>query len=338
VPTVVAVSANPWEGSLDGLNTFNGNKQTSVPIVGWTQRGGLPISLVLNHNSRGTHNSELGSKWTHSLDIYALVDGATGNVTVHWGDDQCVTFTKNINGSYSPPAGFHDTLVANGSPISSYDLTTKGQVTYRFSTPHVAWYCTSISDRNGNAATLSYNSQNFITSIQDCTGRTLTFNYTVNKLTSVTDPLSRTWSFSGSGPLSQITYPAVGGSTYTESFGYNGANDITSITDRRGNTAWSATYNIDDSLATETDGCSNTTSYCYTSGQTVITDANSHTIKHNYTSGKLSSVEDQAGVSESYSYDSDLNRTGVTDRRGHSWSYTFDSAGNVLTKTDGRCQ
>ena len=79
---------------------------------------------------------------------------------------------------------------------------------------------------------------------------------------------------------------------------------------------------------------SNTASYDYTSGQTVITDANSHTVKHNYTSNKLRSVEDQAGVSESYSYDGSKNRTGVTDMRGHSWSFTFDSAGNVLTKTD----
>jgi len=74
--------------------------------------------------------------------------------------------------------------------------------------------------------------------------------------------------------------------------------------------------------------------YSYASGQTVITDANSHTVKHNYTSGRLASVEDQAGVLESYSYDTTNNRTGITDRRGHSYSFTFDSSGNVLTKTD----
>lgn len=53
-----------------------------------------------------------------------------------------------------------------------------------------------------------------------------------------------------------------------------------------------------------------------------------------YTSGKLTSVEDQAEVSQSYSYDSDNNRTGVTVRRGHAWSFTFDSTGSLLRKAD----
>ncbi len=45
-------------------------------------------------------------------------------------------------------------------------------------------------------------------------------------------------------------------------------------------------------------------------------------------------MEDQAGVSESYTYDADYYKTQITDRRGHNWTYTYDSAGNVLTKTD----
>src|SRR5262245_50863857 len=62
----------PWEGSIGTTNSGNGNKLTSIPIVSWTQRGGLPVNLSLVHNSQSGHNSELGQKWTHSFDIYMV--------------------------------------------------------------------------------------------------------------------------------------------------------------------------------------------------------------------------------------------------------------------------
>src|SRR5438093_570809 len=37
----------PWEASHNGTNTGNGNKLTSIPIVSWTARGGMPVSFVL---------------------------------------------------------------------------------------------------------------------------------------------------------------------------------------------------------------------------------------------------------------------------------------------------
>ncbi|MCX6362151.1 MAG: hypothetical protein NT029_20340, partial [Armatimonadetes bacterium] len=74
-----------WEGTSAGTNTGNGNKLTRIPLVGWTACGGMPVEFALYHNSQGTHNSELGYKWTFSYDIYSAVD-AGGNVTVHWGD------------------------------------------------------------------------------------------------------------------------------------------------------------------------------------------------------------------------------------------------------------
>jgi len=327
-------STYPWEGSVAGTNTGNGNKQTGVPIVGWTARGGMPVALTLYHNSQSSHNSELGQKWTFSYDIY-LVDDGSGNMTVHWGDDLAYPFTRNIDGSYTPPTGVHDKLVANGSPITSFDLTTKDQVKHHFTNPNgTGWYVATIADRNGNTVMVNHNASDFVTSVVDPTGRTISLTYTGGLITSVSDPLSRSWSISySSGNLTQVTWPSVGGSSYNEQFGYNAAHDITSHVDKRGH-SFTATYNTDDSLASETDACSNSVTYSYSSGQTVITDANSHTVKHNYSSGRLSSVEDQAGVSESYSYDSSNNRTGLTDRRGHSYSFTFDSNGNMLTKTD----
>ena len=73
-------STYPWEVSVNGGNTVNGNKLSSIPIVSWTARGGLPVSFTLNHSSQSTHDSELGSKWTHSFDIYLV--NSSGDLTL----------------------------------------------------------------------------------------------------------------------------------------------------------------------------------------------------------------------------------------------------------------
>ena len=121
-------STYPWEGNVGGTNSGNGNKLTQIPLVGWTARGGLPVSFSIAHNSQGNHNSELGQKWTHSFDIYLGIDGS-GNATIHWGNDLAYQFTKNMNGSFSPPTGIHDGLVYSSG---TYTLTTPGQVQYAF--------------------------------------------------------------------------------------------------------------------------------------------------------------------------------------------------------------
>ena len=126
----------PWEGEVGGTNTGNGNKLTRIPLVSWTARGGLGVDFSLYHNSQRTHNSELGHKWTHSYDQYLVVDEFTGDVIVHHGDDLAYGFIRNIDGTYSAPTGIYDTLVANGNPITSYDLTTKHGIKTRFTSPN----------------------------------------------------------------------------------------------------------------------------------------------------------------------------------------------------------
>ena len=90
-------SSYPWEGQSGGTNTGNGNKLTTIPIVGWTARGGLPVSLSLFHNSQGGGNSELGAKWTNSYDIYLVTDPSTGTASVQWGDALGYPFALDVS-------------------------------------------------------------------------------------------------------------------------------------------------------------------------------------------------------------------------------------------------
>ncbi|WP_395088187.1 DUF6531 domain-containing protein [Armatimonas sp.] len=207
-------STYPWEGSVGGTNTGNGNKLTELPIVGWSARGGLPVNFTLYHNSEGNHNSELGQHWTHSFDMYLVVDSGTGDVAMHWGNDLAYVFTKNIDGSFSPPTGIYDGLVYS-SGTSTYTLTTKSQVKYAFTVVGGEWVCGSIKNRNNNTLTINHNSGAFVTSVVDANSRTLSFSYDGNnRITSVTDPASRTFSFAyTSGKLTSVTYPTAGSQT-----------------------------------------------------------------------------------------------------------------------------
>ena len=133
--------AMPWVATVNNTNTGNGNKLTSLPLVGWTARGGLPVALTLTHNSQSTRNSELGQKWTHSDNIFitASADDTSEYLTVHWGDEQSYAFSDYYGPTWSAPTGVHDTLVKNID--STYTLTKKDQTQYHFS---AALFCDTI--------------------------------------------------------------------------------------------------------------------------------------------------------------------------------------------------
>ncbi|HEV2474491.1 MAG TPA: hypothetical protein VGS41_17570, partial [Chthonomonadales bacterium] len=170
-----------WQLQIHGVNIGNGNKQTVIPIVNWTQRGGLPVGLSLIHNSEGTVNGELGHKWTNNYDISLGKSGMGSDEQVTWGDGLSYVFTYNVGGSYSPPTGIYDTLAKNGD--GTFTLTTKDQIAYHFAT---LGYCDTITDENGNAITLAHNASNQLTSITDATSRAVTLTYTSGEITGIT--------------------------------------------------------------------------------------------------------------------------------------------------------
>ena len=89
----------PWVPAVNGTDTGNGNKLTSLPLVGWTARGGLPVAFALSHSSQSARSAELGQKWSHSYDITWPSAGrhragaSAEPATVTWGDGQSYAFT-----------------------------------------------------------------------------------------------------------------------------------------------------------------------------------------------------------------------------------------------------
>ncbi|MCX6369591.1 MAG: hypothetical protein NTX57_23230 [Armatimonadetes bacterium] len=320
-----------WEGNVGGLNTVNGNKLTTVPIVGWSGRGGMGVSLALYHNSLADGNSEIGQHWTHSYSIYGVVDPEIGDFSVRWGDGLGYKFTKNIDGSYSAPAGMATKLVADST---GWTLTTKNQVRYRFeggtgNRKNCLW----IKDRSDNQVTIAHDSSDKVTSVTDPTGRVLTFTYSSGKLASVTDPASRTFTFTrnSSDDLTSIGYPL----STSVGYGYDSLHRITSVTDARGK-VWTKGYTSSgNALAWEKDPLNHQTNYAYGSGYATITDPMGRVTTHNYgAGGELVSVVAPGSRTTSFAY-TNYRKTSTTSPSGITGSLTYDSVGNVLTSTDG---
>jgi len=347
--------AFPWEGSAStesaSINTGNGNVLTALNLVGWKSRG-MNIDFTLYHNSETSYSDELAAGWTWTYDIY--INNLSGNPIVHWGDGLCIPYTAPGGGggggggddfealhgprasemtgtTYTPPAGIYDQLVQNTG--GTWTLTKKNGTQYQFNT---SGFCNSIVDTNGNTITLTLNSSNYCTKVTDPTGKYLTINLSgSNKFTSIVDPLGRTWSFTQSGgELTNVAWPSLSGTVYSDEYTYNSGNDILTYTDKRGE-VWSRSWNSDGSIAVASDPLSHETSYSYSSSATTITDPLSHVRTDNYSSGLLSSSQDESGYSYSFtSYDSNNNVLAEVDKNSDTWNYTWDSMGNKLTETD----
>ncbi len=332
-----------WQGAIsrtDGIvSTSVGNRLTRLPLVSWRARGGLPVALTLVHNSQGVTDGAFGRKWTSPADACLTIDPETANARLNRADGAQYTFVRNIDGSFTAPAGIVETLTADADG-SGYSLLTKGQQRYRFTLAVGARrFCTQLQDKNGNSIRFLRSATGQLTRIDDPSGRTLTFTYGAGadsgRITAVTDPIGRSWSFAyTNGMLTKIGYPAPATQNHQTQFGYNAAGDIVSTTNENGKTS-TAAYDSTDRLTTQTDALGQVTRYAYSASACTITSPRRAITVHTYdASGRLLSRQDALGAIESYTYDSQNNRTTRTDPRGKTWAYTYDSRANLLSQTD----
>jgi RHS repeat-associated protein len=322
-----------WVGSLDGVNTGTGNKCIQVPIVSWTARGGMPVSLSLYYNSESAYNGATGPKWTTSYDIGISFDGS-GDATMTWGDGGAYTLAWT-GSTYVDPPGVFDTLNHVGS---IFVLTTKYQTQYTYQIVGGSWLCTSISDENGNTITIGRNSDGTINTVTDPTGRVITFGYYVGSglklIDAISDPISRSWSISYTGApscLTDVYQPTLDSYAHAYIFGYSTGSFISSEENLNLNTS-TFQCNSDGSLAWEKDPLGHETSFTYGSTSTTVTDPNGHTTVDTYdTSGRRVSTTDALSDTENYTWDSYNNLTADKNRNGYTWTQTYDGNGNVLT-------
>ena len=143
----------------------------------------------------GAYDTVMGYGWTHTFNDLLFTQHG-GDLFRLAPDGRITRFALQTDGSYQTSPGYFETLVKNLD--GSFDLTTKYQTDYHYvnvpNTPFVIGAgpilrLLSLTDRNGNVTTLTYNSTGDMTTVADTYGRTITYGYDGNHhVSSSTDP------------------------------------------------------------------------------------------------------------------------------------------------------
>jgi RHS repeat-associated protein len=284
--------------------------------------------------------------------------------TTTTGSGQYCTLPENTGSNLSFSSG---TYTYTPQPGVSYAYNSAGQLTGETSTagdtltvaygtplpgqgncPAGASWCQLITSAGSRALTIGYNASNLITSVTDPMGRTWTFAYTSFDLTSVSDPMSpanvTTYSY-GAGstgnplnannlltitsPNAQPGGPDVGDSTVNT---YDATGRVTKQTDPMGYQTQFA-YNVDPSTGTGTgtvtDPDGNTTTDAYNQGTLT---AESQWAGGTTLTSEQDYVPDQAAASGDNSAGTQLD-TILADGDGNITTATYNSSGDLLTSS-----
>ena len=256
------------------IDPFTGALQLHYTDVFIPGNGGFNLSIQRSYNSASVdktqpkHNSMMGVGW--SLHMGRVTKAGTGGICIN--DD---SLSSTDNPVLEMPDGSTQQLhfVASGSPLmlttrrwraECISGSTTGLAIYTadgtrydmdkqvaeggFAGSVFAYYTTRITDRNGNTATVSYNSSNTaaaeMTAINTSDGRSVTFSYndsgtSYRRVSSISAPAG-TWyySYTAAPGLSQtyqltgVTRPVSGnwGYSYNGSQSNGGSFQMSSLT------------------------------------------------------------------------------------------------------------
>jgi YD repeat-containing protein len=185
-----------------------------------------------------------GPNWrsTYEERVFAGNGEYTGYMVYLRADGGFYVFAPGTGSTWnlSAPANAIATLTQNGT--TSWTLVFQNGEKRIFS--YTSGSLTSIADPNGNTTQLSYDGSNRLATVTDPASRTLTFTYGNSSFPNVVTSLSSSagislsYSYDTQGRLSQFTKP----DQTTVSFTYNSQSLITAATDSNGKTLESHTY------------------------------------------------------------------------------------------------
>jgi RHS repeat-associated protein len=319
----------------DPVSTDDGNFFDCVTDLAIPGRGPA-LSLHRTYNSLwASHDSPFGYGWTDDYNMSLVNDPYTANAKDVIQEDGSQTVFALSGSTYTTDSGTFATLVHNGS--GTWTFTRRSRQIFTFNS---SGQLTSIADLNGNTTTLTYSSGRLST-VTDPSSRTLSFSYnTAGRVSSVTDSASRTvsYGYNTSGNLTSVTDVGSGVTSFT----YDTNHLLLTITDPRGHVVTTNVYDTGRRVTSQTDALSHATTFAYgLDGTVTITDplGNVTVQQYNQTNGNLTSQTAGYGTTSaattSYTYDPTTNGVAsMTDPRGHTTNYTYDANGNLLTVTD----
>ncbi len=279
---------------------------------------------------------------------------AKNGVSIVLGKDT-IQFVKQPDGSYTPPANSTMTLLKTNGV---FWLQERHGSTFRFNDQGLL---ASVVDLHNQSLNITYGSNNRVETVSDWKGRTLTFNYTGARLTSVTDgtrsvSYAYTNAFSPQGDLVSVTDPEG----KMSSFGYDTNHQIVATIDALNRLVVSNQFDSFGRVVTQySQGDTNRAWQIYWSGfQTVEQDPAGAKRRFSYDDKtRLIAREDALGNREQMFYDgqdhliksvSPLNTSNLffydnrhnlvrsVDPLGYTNSFNFDAQDRLLSTVDAR--
>ncbi|MGH2854111.1 MAG: DUF6531 domain-containing protein [Solirubrobacteraceae bacterium] len=332
-PSAPSQEVAQCEESVSCTGDFSQN-QTDFSIGG----RGVGLDLTRTYNSQaaadGTHGV-FGYGWSSSFSDRLVVELEQKRATLVQADGSTVPFAEGSGGAFTAPAWSQDIL--SGSKETGYTLTLEGQTVYKFA--GATGRLESVTDRNGNATTVTYNEKGNIETIIDPAGRTITLAYNSEGLVeSATDPMKHVvkYSYEG-GNLATVTQP--GETAPRWQFKYDGSHQLTEMTDGRGGKTVNE-YNGSHQLVSQADPMKRTTTFEYTTFRTETTNHATGAITMSYltSGGQASGITRGYGTSsattESRAYNAAGELLSATDGNGHTTQYGYDGHGNRTSMVD----
>ncbi len=188
--------------------------------------------------------------------------------------------------------------------------TEQDAMGYQTAYRHNQWgSVTSHTDKNGNTTSYTFDDADRLTVIRNAAGGEISYAYDVmGQVTGMTDEKGR-----------------------LTAYRYDNAGNITKVTDALGNTV-EYTYDGNGNILSMTDEEGIVTTYSYDKEDRLLSiTREEETVKFAYNAlGRLASVEDSCGNTETAAYDADGNVISHEDKETNRITYTYDSAGRIL--------
>lgn len=337
VPSVNNLGDLDYSAFVGNVNVTNGNLVLKAQDISLGAKG-MNVSLDRTYNSQTGDSGILGKGWQFDFEQRLMFEGSN----IRWiaEDGQSFTYTDAGSGNYNRPANTQATLTKSDPLLGpvTYTLKDKKNIKSVFDSNG---RLKEIQDKNGNKVSFSY-TNNLVSKITDASGRDINLAYnTGNQLDSITDWAGRVEHYSyTSGLLTQYT-DALNNST---NFVYDTSQRLTQSTDARGNTM-KYDYDTSNRVIKVTDPIQAalptpaTTNFTYDSAsQTSVTDTKGNITRYGFDGqGRVLSTTNASvtpNTVQYQSFDQDFNKLSETNQAGAQINREYDSSGNVTRSTD----
>ena len=199
---------------VQGVDLWDGHLSLSREDLSYPGRGPALAFRRSYSSNAGSEPGAMGVGWSHSYESRVVVTPC-GEAIVIGGEGSGMRFVDDGEGGLRPLKGYHGTLIANQETLG-FDFYAKSGTLYRYGLAYGReLYLESITDPNGNATRLVYESGTAgrprLVAVVDPAGRKLTFHYAPGQFALLEDTvLTRVDGPEGSGQSISFSYDPFG--------------------------------------------------------------------------------------------------------------------------------